>query len=79
MRIFLTLLAIISLTFFGFSQEIKDSILETIKRKSIESHSDAVIIKQHGKIIHKEYFGKEEVPIYVPTCSYNLSPVEART
>ncbi|WP_297693315.1 serine hydrolase [uncultured Eudoraea sp.] len=47
--------------------------MEEIKRKSLESNSDAVIIKQNGKIIYKEYFGKEEIPIYIASAGKSLT------
>lgn len=56
-----------------FSQEISNSILEEIKSKSIESHSDALIIIQDGNIIYEDYFGKEEKPIYIASAGKSLT------
>jgi len=69
---------IITLTFFlcpvsVFSQGINTSILEEIKSKSVESHSDAVIIIQDGITIYENYFGKEEKPIYIASAGKSLA------
>jgi CubicO group peptidase (beta-lactamase class C family) len=73
MKNILTLIFLISFSVMGYSQEIEHSILESIKSKSIESHSEAVIIKQGGKIIYEDYFEKEEVPIYIASAGKSLT------
>ncbi|WP_297798276.1 serine hydrolase [uncultured Eudoraea sp.] len=70
------LIPLIFLTLFtamAYSQELNQVILDSIKSKSAESHSDAVIIKQNGKVIYQDYFGKEEVPIYIASAGKSLT------
>jgi CubicO group peptidase (beta-lactamase class C family) len=57
----------------GLSQEVEQSILETIKIKSQETHSDAVIIKKNGKTIYEDFFGKTEAPIYIASAGKSLT------
>lgn len=73
MKKLVILIFLISLSSKGYPQDIDQSILDTIKNKSIKTHSDAVIIKQDGKIIYEEYFENEEVPIYIASAGKSLT------
>lgn len=48
------------------------SILDQIKQRANETHSDAVIIVQNGKTIYEDYFGKQEKPIYISSAGKSL-------
>ncbi len=54
------------------SQNYDKEVLEELKIKAIESHSDAVIIKQNDRIIYKDFFGNEEKPIYIASAGKSL-------
>lgn len=60
------------LPILAFSQSVNNSILNEIKEKAIESNSDAVIIIQDNNIIYKDFFGKEEKPIYIASAGKSL-------
>ncbi len=57
----------------SFSQGVSKSILEEIKHRSEQSHSDALIIIKDGKVIHENYFGKAEKPIYIASAGKSLT------
>lgn len=57
----------------GYSQKKYQIVLEEIKMKTVQSNSDAVIIKKDGKIIYEDYFGKEEKPIYIASAGKSLT------
>lgn len=69
--VFLLILLASSLT--GYAQEINDTILERIKKKSLESHSDAVIIMQNGKVLYEDFYGNKEKPIYIASAGKSLT------
>jgi CubicO group peptidase (beta-lactamase class C family) len=73
MKHLIPLIFLTFLTAMAYSQELNQVILNSIKSKSTESHSDAVIIKQNGKVIYEDYFGKEEVPIYIASAGKSLT------
>ncbi|MDX1666044.1 MAG: serine hydrolase [Saprospiraceae bacterium] len=56
----------------AFAQELNHSVLEDIKRKAFDTHSDAVIIMQNGSIVYEDYFGAEEKPIYIASAGKSL-------
>lgn len=56
-----------------YSQGVESDVLVTIKTKSKESHSDAVIIKQHGEILYQDFFGQEEKPLYIASAGKSLA------
>ena len=56
------------------SQEVKvqDSILNHIKARALETHSDALIIRKDGTTIYEEYYGKEQVTMYIASAGKSL-------
>ncbi|MEM9077442.1 MAG: serine hydrolase [Bacteroidota bacterium] len=72
MRKIITIYLILIVT-SGYCQQIDSLILEKIKNKSIESHSNAVIIKQNGKIIYQKHSSEKEVPIYIASAGKSLT------
>lgn len=64
---------LVSTSVLGFSQSINNFVLEEIKNKSLESHSDAVIIIKDGKTIYEDYFDKAEKPIYIASAGKSLT------
>ncbi|WP_142786144.1 serine hydrolase domain-containing protein [Changchengzhania lutea] len=54
------------------SQTINDTILNKIKEKARETHSDAVIIIKGETMVYEDYFGKEEKPIYIASAGKSL-------
>ncbi|GAB5399540.1 MAG: hypothetical protein Aureis2KO_11250 [Aureisphaera sp.] len=54
------------------SQNVDLNILNDIKVKAKETHSDAIIIIKDGKTIYEDYFGKEEKPIYIASAGKSL-------
>lgn len=73
MKKLLTLIFLVYSIASGYAQEIDTSILKEIKDKSLKSHSDALIIKQNGKIIFENYSGDEEIPIYLASAGKSLA------
>ncbi len=69
----LLILSLLLYSTIGFSQKTNDSIFKEIKRKAVESHSDAVLIIKDGSIIYEDYFGKEEKPIYIASAGKSLT------
>ncbi|QTD38084.1 serine hydrolase [Polaribacter batillariae] len=55
-----------------FSQNANQNILDEIKVKAKETHSDAVIIIKDGKTIYEDYFEKENKPIYIASAGKSL-------
>lgn len=55
-----------------FSQDINENILNEIKTKAKETHSDAIIIIKDGKTIYEDYSSKEEKPIYIASAGKSL-------
>ncbi len=56
----------------AFSQDVDQNILNEIKAKAKQTHSDAVIIIKDGKTIYKDYFNKENKPIYIASAGKSL-------
>ena len=69
-RIILIILFIVPIV--SFSQQFDTSVLEKIKKKALDSHSDAVIILKNGKTIYKDFFNKKEKPIYIASAGKSL-------
>lgn len=72
MRTIITI-CLISIVTFGHCQQIDSIILEEVKTKSAASHSDAVIIKQNGKIIFEKHLSEKESPIYIASAGKSLT------
>lgn len=64
---------LILLPICSFSQGINQAVLEEIKSKASATNSDAVIISHKGEIIYKDFFGKEEMPIYIASAGKSLA------
>lgn len=54
------------------AQQIKEPVLEKIKIRAKETHSDAVIITERGKTIYKDHFGTPEKPMYIASAGKSL-------
>lgn len=71
-------LQIISLLLFflftsdSYAQGIESKVLQEIKTRAKETHSDALIIMQSGKILHEDYFGQKPHPIYIASAGKSL-------
>ena len=55
------------------SQEYEHEVLEEIRKKAIETHSDAVIIKKGETVIYNDSFGNEDSPIYIASAGKSLA------
>ena len=55
-----------------FGQNVKQDVLNQIKIRAKETHSDAVIILKDNQIIYKDFFGKKEKPIYIASAGKSL-------
>ncbi|MEO0570247.1 MAG: serine hydrolase [Bacteroidota bacterium] len=69
----ITFLFFVQISFSTYSQGIQDSILRRIKDRGLETHSDALIVQQNGNTIYKDYYGKEEAPIYIASAGKSLT------
>lgn len=67
------LIIILNFSTLSHSQEIDPTILNEIKKKSIESHTEAIIIMQNGNIVWEDYLEKEEKPIYIASAGKSLT------
>lgn len=65
-------ISLIFIPIFGIAQKLDTSILEEIKEKAITKHSDALIIMQNGKIIHEDFYGAVEKPVYIASAGKSL-------
>ncbi len=72
MRTLILSLFLITYSNTTFSQDINENILNEIKTKAKETHSDALIIIKDGKTIYKDFFGKEDKPIYIASAGKSL-------
>nr|WP_299341327.1 serine hydrolase [Allomuricauda sp.] len=71
-RIHLGMLFSLLICLIGNSQQIDESVLDKLKKRTLETHSDAVIIKQNGKTIY-EYSSGQEKPIYIASAGKSLA------
>ena len=69
---YIILIFLMSFNFMAYPQEINQLILQSIKNKSKESHSDAVIIVHDRKEIYK-YIKNKEKPIYLASAGKSLT------
>ena len=54
------------------AQSLDPKILEEIKVKAKSTHSDALLIRHNGKIIHEEYSSQKQEPIYIASAGKSL-------
>lgn len=72
MRILILVLASFIYISNTSAQDVNQDILNQIKLKAKGSNSDAVIIIKDDKIVYKDYFGKEDKPIYIASAGKSL-------
>ena len=73
----LLVIILLNVSLVGHSQNIDYLLLEEIKRKSEESHSDAIIIMQNGKVVYEEYTSSNE-PVYLASAGKSLASLACR-
>lgn len=71
MKTFL-LLCLVMLPFYSFAQDYRPEVLSKIISRAQETHSDALLIYQHGSLIHADFFGKNEKPVYIASAGKSL-------
>lgn len=54
------------------ARQVKEPVLEKIRIRAKQTHSDAIIITQKGKTIYKDHFGTQEKPIYIASAGKSL-------
>lgn len=69
---FVTLIIFVITTHLTVSQNLNQNILDDIKIKAKESHSDAIIIMKDSNVIYSDYFGKENKPLYIASAGKSL-------
>ena len=55
------------------AQTVDQTVLNEIKRKAKASHSDALIILQNNDVVCRDFFGKEEKPVYIASAGKSLA------
>ena len=55
------------------AQTVDQTVLNEIKRKAKASHSDALIILQNNDVVYRDFFGKEEKPVYIASAGKSLA------
>ncbi len=70
---FLNILFLLFITQGGFAKEYDQAILNEIEKRTAETHSDAVIIKQNGKVLYRSLSAREEQPIYIASAGKSLT------
>ncbi len=72
MKDYLVLLLLTPTIFIANAQNFKPDILATIIEKAKTSHSDALIIYQDGKLLHEDYYGNDNKPVYIASAGKSL-------
>ncbi|MEP3210041.1 MAG: serine hydrolase [Maribacter sp.] len=72
MRLLLLTLVLIASSARLYSQYVNQNVLNEIKVKANETHSDAVIIIQDGKILYKDFFEQNDQPLYISSVGKSL-------
>lgn len=69
-KLFFFILSILPI--ISYSQNYHTDILEEIKQKALEAHSDALIIYQNGRVLYQDFYEKAEKPIYLASAGKSL-------
>lgn len=62
-----------TVSFVGHTQNVNRDVLNRLKVRALETHSDAIIIKQGDNILYKDFFGKTEKPVYIASAGKSLT------